>query len=512
MTTAPEIRNSEATTRLLLEQLSGIPLTQMTGDPDGLIERASRPGFGNWLRHVAHARGCTSPVRLRGEVLTIQASTGQVVERFSTDDLPDRVLYKPCGTRLASRCPSCAEVYRWDTYQLIKAGLAGGKGVPETVNTHPAVFVTLTAPSFGVVHTRENKGTMKPCRPRRDKPVCEHGKPLWCNAIHSEGDGRLGQPLCMDCYDYEHHVVWNHLVGKLWSRTMLRVRRVLGATAKGVLRVRYAKVAEYQRRGVVHLHALVRLDGFDPDNPEAIEPPPLVLGPDGLPVSMWTAFDLKQAVEDAAATTAVMSEPHPDREGHPGWRIAWGHKGLKVDVVRTGLPGGELTEQHVAGYLAKYATKATEVTGVNAARINAETIEAYRDRSNHAHRLIQACWELGEPVEWEGLQHWAHRLGFPGHFSTKSRRYSTTLTALREARRPQNRIKVQAADGDAVGLAEEHDEETTLVINQWRHVGNGWRTSGDAALAAMAADAARQRRPAGLAAGDETKGGGVHSG
>ncbi|GIH10310.1 hypothetical protein Rhe02_83770 [Rhizocola hellebori] len=166
--------------------------------------------------------------------------------------------------------------------------------------------------------------------------------------------------------------------------------------------------------------------------------------------------------------------------------------------MRSGLPGGELTEQHVAGYLAKYATKGTEITGVNAARINTETIAAYADRSKHANRLIQACWELGEPVEWEGMQHWAHRLGFPGHFSTKSRRYSTTLTALRQARRPENRIKVHAIDGDPVELADIHDDETMLVINTWQHVGNGWKTSGDAALAAMAADAARQRTPQGL--------------
>jgi hypothetical protein len=105
VTTAPKnqtksIDDRDAATRLLLEQLSGLPLTQMQGDPDGLIERASRPGFGNWLHHAAKARGCTSPIRLRGEVLTVQASTGRVVERFNTDDLPDRVLYKPCGTRL----------------------------------------------------------------------------------------------------------------------------------------------------------------------------------------------------------------------------------------------------------------------------------------------------------------------------------------------------------------------------------------------------------------------------
>ncbi|CAM5726845.1 Replication initiation protein OS=Streptomyces antimycoticus OX=68175 GN=SSPO_052450 PE=4 SV=1 [Streptomyces antimycoticus] len=32
------------------------------------------------------------------------------------------------------------------------------------------------------------------------------------------------------------------------------------------------------------------------------------------------------------------------------------------------------------------------------------------------------------------LLQWLHMLGFRGHFSTKSRRYSTTLGALRQAR------------------------------------------------------------------------------
>jgi hypothetical protein len=152
----------------------------------------------------------------------------------------------------------------------------------------------------------------------------------------------------------------------------------------------------------------------------------------------------------------------------------------------------------VAGYLAKYATKATEITGLNTGRINSETIAAYSDMTRHVNRLVQACWALGDLEPWDGLRHWAHRFGFPGHFSTKSCRYSTTLTALREAGRPQNRINVTAIDGDPIDLDELHDDDTTLVIGQWRHAGNGWKTSGDAALAAMAADAARQRIPAGL--------------
>ena len=68
------------------------------------------------------------------------------------------MLLKACGTRRESRCPSCAATYRADAYQLLAAGLKGGKGVPETVAAHPRLFVTFTAPSFGRVHTPQGAG------------------------------------------------------------------------------------------------------------------------------------------------------------------------------------------------------------------------------------------------------------------------------------------------------------------------------------------------------------------
>ncbi|MFB9880570.1 replication initiator [Planobispora siamensis] len=36
--------------------------------------------------------------------------------------------------------------------------------------------------------------------------------------------------------------------------------------------LRYAKAAEFQTRGLVHFHTLLRLDGCGPDDPEAIVP------------------------------------------------------------------------------------------------------------------------------------------------------------------------------------------------------------------------------------------------
>jgi len=94
---------------------------------------------------------------LRGRVDHIDGATGELLHRYTTVHEPGGVLPIACKTRRASQCPPCAEVYRADTYQLIRAGLSGGKGIPETVAEHPCVFTTLTAPSFGPVHVRREK-------------------------------------------------------------------------------------------------------------------------------------------------------------------------------------------------------------------------------------------------------------------------------------------------------------------------------------------------------------------
>lgn len=194
--------------------------------------------------------------------------------------MPDGVVYAPCGDRRASVCPACAETYRADTYQLIKAGLAGGKGVPGSVASHPVVFATLTAPAFGPVHSRvvdRSTGRVKPCRIRRRVERCRHGRVLACPHRHGDGARCVGQPLCPQCYDYDAHVVWNAWASELWRRTTIaatRNLRDLGRSHGVRLRLSFAKVAEYQARGLVHFHALVRLDATDPSDPDAVLPPP----------------------------------------------------------------------------------------------------------------------------------------------------------------------------------------------------------------------------------------------
>ena len=57
---------------------------------------------------------------------------------------------KACGNRREAVCPPCAERYRGDAYQLISAGLRGGKGVPEAVGEHLGRPVSLLAIDEGV--------------------------------------------------------------------------------------------------------------------------------------------------------------------------------------------------------------------------------------------------------------------------------------------------------------------------------------------------------------------------
>lgn len=64
-------------------------------------------------------------------------------------------------------------------------------------------------------------------------------------------------------------------------------------------------------------------------------------------------------------------------------------------------------------------------------------------------------------------------LGFRGHFTTKSRIYSTTYGTLRSAR----------ADYIREATGQPHrDDETTLVIAHWVYAGQGF-TPGESALA-----------------------------
>lgn len=476
-----------------------VPLSRLSaiGTPTATaLARAARPDYFAWLAHVTAAAGCSHPIKLSGQVHHVNPATGEITSTRPTSDMPDGAIYTPCGNRRAVVCPSCSETYRADTYQLVLAGLKGGKGVPDTVAVHPCVFPTFTAPSFGLVHSRrERNGRALRCRPRRNPELCPHGVDLACNRVHKEGERILGRALCLDCYDFDHQVIWNAFAGELWRRTSEAIKRNIGKAVRAQrpeggkrrgpnARLSFAKVAEFQGRGVAHFHALMRLDGIDPTDPDAVIPPPA-----GLDFAV-----LDWAIREAVGRIRFRTPGHPDNPD--GWLIEWGTQ-LDIRPVRARVDG-EITDGMVAAYLAKYATKATEITGHASKRLTPDTIDAYADATTHAGRLVAACWDIGrpdacKPVEGSDaeppylkLRRWAHMLGFGGHFSSKSRRYSTTLRALREARTHWRRERYRRS--------EHVQEETTLIVGALTYAGSGWRTTGDALLANTAAAQAREHR------------------
>jgi len=197
-----------------------------------LVDRASH-GYERWAELVAQAGYCHHPIRLAGRVEQADRTTGEVRTVYDSEREPDGVLLKACGTRRESRCPSCAATYRADAYQLLAAGLRGGKGVPETISEHPRLFVTFTAPSFGRVHSRRAQGRLVlSCHPYRQGARCPHGTRDGCWHRHAEDDPRLGEPLCPSCYDTHAQVLWNALAPELWRRTTIALGLGAGSTGR----------------------------------------------------------------------------------------------------------------------------------------------------------------------------------------------------------------------------------------------------------------------------------------
>ncbi|WP_373559070.1 replication initiator protein RepSA [Streptomyces sp. Ag82_O1-15] len=428
-----------------------------------LLRVANSPGFDRWQEQVRRTGGCANPIHLMGQTVTRDRASGDVLYSYSTADEPGGRLRVACGNRRASRCPSCAWTYAGDTYHLIRAGITGdvNKGVSTIVRDHPRVFATLTAPSFGPVHNRPASGR---CR---------------CGAEHAEDAPALGTALDPERYDYAGAVLWNNHAGDLWRRFTIYLRRELAARAgltqaalKEVCRVSFGKVAEFQKRGAVHFHAVVRMDGPD--------------GPDTSPPAWATVALLDDAIRAAAGRVSV---PLPAAGDFPARMLRWGSQ---VDVQPIGALGHEeLTEQAVASYVAKYATKAAETTGTVDRRVGELSELDKLPLPGHTRRLIEACWDLDGAYPERMLAHWSHMLGFRGHFSTKSRRYSTTLGALRQVR-ADYRARQERRER---GLSEDLDdsEGSTLVLAHWTYAGHG-HTPGESWLASSIAKDIRLNR------------------
>lgn len=167
--------------------------------------------------------------------------------------------------------------------------------------------------------------------------------------------------------------------------------------------------------------------------------------------------------------------------------------GRQFDIRPIAVDGG-MSDVVVARYVAKYATKAAEVAGIDLGPIFCRVCDGHgtqpigdrgtrsvlcrrcagtgrrsdvdlRELGAHARRLVETCWWLGGQPAFAGLRlrRYAHTFGFRGHFATTSRAYSTTFAALSAERR--HWTHGQRAAG--LGL----DPAAVLVVGDWRYTG-----------------------------------------
>lgn len=398
-----------------------------------VIARASSPGYETWWAKVTHAGYCSSPVELSGR---------------DAEDRPIKILTR-CKNRRASVCPSCSALYSGDTWQLVHQGVR----VPEPADTKgtPMVFVTLTAPGFGAVHTAPRDGGR--CRPGAGVR-CEHGRPLRCLVTHDAGDVRLGEPFCLDCYDYLGHVLFTWHAPQLWHRFTVALRRLAKQNDPDT-RVSYVKVVELQRRGVPHFHSVIRLDDSSADSADSADLVALV----------------HQAVSGVRLEVPGL-----------GGELVTLRFGAQTDVQPLRITDGEDDDRRVASYLAKYVTKSVSDFGLTPRRISPRAV-VMLDVRPHVREILWTVLALSESPGPSEMSRWLHTLGYRGHITTKTRAYSTTMGALRAQR---------AAWRTAQG--EHEDDEPAEPSASWRFVQVGHRNDGERLLVATAEAQARAAR------------------
>ena len=492
--------------------LPGLPSTV---DPAPVItemmRRASRPSFDIWWRRAESVGFCAHPIQLIG---TDTAGRQQVV-------------WTRCNNRRASVCPSCSDLYARDTWQLVHAGAAGGHHeVPVEVAARPQVFATLTAPSYGAVHNVAG-ASCRAREPLRAVRRCAHGQPTCCETTHAADDPLVGQPLCGQCYDYLGHVLFTWHLPELWRRFTIALRRAVAAQLKDAgaqpssVRVSFVKVVELQARAIPHIHALIRLDppsgasgsGGGGEHPSAFG--------DGGWVSPIAADDLAALIQHAARRINF-DVSVGDGDGGAGRAVARELRfGTQIDTQPlapettepTGagtIAGGRLSPRRVGAYLAKYVTKSLHDFGIIARRLSAEAIDEL-DVTEHIRAVLATIAGLadhaaaGGPLA--GIGRWLHTLGYRGHITTKSRRYSTTMGALRAARATWTReeiMKHQVAEDDTCPpcssrFREEWHEDVGGDPVLWEFDDAGHTSAGDRVLVVSAAFRHIQARIVGLA-------------
>jgi len=218
--------------------------------------------------------------------------------------------------------------------------------------------------------------------------------------VHERDDETAGAPVC-GCFDYERTVRWNRTASVLFTESTRRVNAL--RRERGQPRLSYLAVREWQLRGLLHLHVVVR------------------------------------GALGEAEIRRVLAKVEVD-----GCR--WGQVGMSV------IPAGDLAAaDKLFKYMAKHATKRGRDTMVSDAGPHAEHLAWLHDTAEK-----QGCGssaDCGAPLFFDlplgpdcaNCRRAAAGLGYAGHTLTKSRDWGLSFKALREARRRRQALSTVIA-------------------------------------------------------------------
>ena len=224
---------------------------------------------------------------------------------YDTASEPGGVLHVACGNRRESVCPACSAVYKRD---------AGSSSAPVSLaaKAYPSPSPRTRACSPPSPHPRSARCTPGVCAARpscRAAPAAtprpgaartaaiSPARPGTSTTIPGSA-GRCAAtattttPLC--CSTPAPGIYGAGSTTYL-PRHLARLAGVSQKTLDAQLRLRYVKVAEYQARGIVHFHAVIRLDAHS----DSYQPPP----------ASYPAALLCDAIAQAAAAVSIVVGP-----------------------------------------------------------------------------------------------------------------------------------------------------------------------------------------------------------
>lgn len=356
---------------------------------------------------------------------------------LQTGEITQSNFEKRCGTRRKDKCAPCSQVWRDDAYYALLNGAQDHDGA--------VTFLTFTAPgskTFGKSHTAQfHNKTSERCA---------------CRAFHKPNDPIVGLPLLRkgaEHFAYKKVVEFNNVAPRLTAVTLQKIWRLMATDlGKEVNEVRmpYARVMEWQERGVLHTHIIVL--GHIP------------------------TYIVEQAINGAM--------PSRNRRRvlpttHKGYR--WGEK-YKVQHINS---ADNSQAKKLSGYVTKlvsYALK--DVSSDEGSKLGAQEIyrSQLRKHTNdviECNKLLSDCClskidpsQLGYKIVSRSHKNYCikhrrgrHQLGFTGNVLSINRKWGYSLQSARRARTEFAR-KALMQDADKASCVHRELKSVTYVVRR----------------------------------------------